>query len=222
MTTYILSGDGQDLIRKNTKKAIPLIALLYIPAAILVFFVSRDDAILVCITAVVLSIAVLIPMLSGMKRQLSIRLLVDDTTVLLERDGITTVSIPRERVKRVVEIKGEGFQIVSADSPDTIFVPLGMQGYDDLKTTLFSWAPAGASTSPRNYIGIIVAMLLIVVTLGFLLKSKLIFLALLGLMAVGQLYRIFGAFLKMIKGRFSWAERLSRYLLILSIFIVAA
>jgi hypothetical protein len=214
MPTYILTKEGEEDIKKNIKKTLPLISILYLPAIVVVFLADKEIAIVVSFLAIVMSITVLVALLIATKTQLSIRLTLDNDQVILTGGRRGDVVIRREDVKQIVEIEGEGFRVDSLDPHAKIVVPLGLQNYDHLKDELYSWSPSVISSPKMKYIGLIVLALLISVTLGFILKSKLIFLILFGLIVLGQIYRILGLVLKGISRHYKWAQWLTRYLFI--------
>jgi hypothetical protein len=215
MPTYILSKEGEEDIKRNIKKTLPLISILYLPAIIVVILAAKEIAIVVSFLAIVMSIVVFVALLIATKAQLSIQLTLDNDQVILTGGRRGNVVIRREDVIQIVEIEGEGFRVDSLDPFAKIVVPLGLQNYDHLKAELYSWSPSVISSTKMKYIGLIVLALLIFVTLGFILKSKLIFLILLGLIVLGQIYRILALVLKGISRHYKWAQWLTRYLFIL-------
>jgi len=153
--------------------------------------------------------------------RLSTRISLESDKLTSHIDGQHDKIINRNEVKKVIEIPKEGLQINSINSSQVIMIPLGLEGFQILRTELATWAlPTEPSKTEFKLYLVGVYGTLAIVIAAIILKSKFLWGLVITIMAI---FFIFGFIqkIKSLKGIAKWAPLIVPLILALIAFILS-
>jgi hypothetical protein len=122
-----------------------MIAFLFLPAIYSIIFMSTRAALIISIPFIVIGITFFIAVRVKLKMQSSIRLTLDKNQILVQMSGRKDTIIRSEDVFRVAFDKDEGCQLFCGMPKGIIFIPIGLQNYEQVVKEIRSWH------RPENY-----------------------------------------------------------------------
>lgn len=147
MSVYRISQEKAQVesSRAITRSVVLIIIAVVLGAAIgghSIIFEGKADKLWFGTMGLMLILAVIYTVKS-LKRRLaeaysSFELSIDDKCVTKSQKNTPTVTLLRSQITRVEEFQGKGFRISTEDRNSNIWVPLELEGYDELKTELRS------------------------------------------------------------------------------------
>lgn len=86
----------------------------------------------------------------------SFELVVTPVSVLRRQKGFRDIEIPRETIRGVIQHRTKGFTILGPNLQESIFVPVGLDGYEEVATLLRQWT-GPTSTAEKTHLYLVSA-----------------------------------------------------------------
>jgi len=170
---YELTQEAKEIEKKRFEKSLPWLSISFLPSIFIILFPNIELATLLIGISLFFCMLGYYFIRSSTNRRLSIRISLNDDQLSSLINGSPYVTIKRDEVKKIIEIPNEGLRVDSTNYPQAIFIPIDIEGYQLLKTTIASWSiPVEPSKKEfRNLIIVIYGTLVIIIT-AILLKNK--------------------------------------------------
>ncbi|QGQ95648.1 hypothetical protein EHS13_12515 [Paenibacillus psychroresistens] len=137
---------SSEVVKTQLQKNMPKIITIVILAGCLGIYLGvkgsgLDKSIFISAPLVFISIGI------GMRRGLqkrslilsSYELMIYDDVIIQRQMGSADRNIKRSEITMIVEYKNKGIKIKTNDNKRTIFIPLKLTGYQEVKETLQAW-----------------------------------------------------------------------------------
>ncbi|MGD1046707.1 MAG: hypothetical protein ABR936_15470 [Bacteroidota bacterium] len=218
--TFQLTQEAQEAEKNKFKKALPWLSITFFPMLLCAFYPKVEFTLFllgICSFFCFLGYF-LIRSMTNMR--LSVRISLDGDQLTSHIDGEPDKIINRNEIKKMIEIPKEGLQVNSNNSSQVIMIPLGLEGFQILKSELSTWTlqTEPSKTEFRLYLIGVYGTLAIIIAAIFL-KSKFLW----GLvLAIITIFFIYGFIQKIrsSKGISKWAPIIVPLLIALIAFIL--
>jgi hypothetical protein len=144
MNTYQLSPTGKYQSKVYVRFATAfVVALAFFPAILAIPSFKNMDISVLWIFLILLPIFPIVAYFMArryLKTLSDIRVTIDGNQLVLDRPGRRQVAIEREDVKSVL-VDEQGLRVLSTDPQNSIFVPSGLENFEQFKSELAIWSP---------------------------------------------------------------------------------
>jgi hypothetical protein len=169
MQTFVLTEEGKKQVRFNILRVVPLIAMAEFIAIALFYMTMPAPSMDIFLFVVLIllstsSITLFIIGRASIKSSESMRLTLDNDRLVCDRVDRPQIIINRTNVRRIVDLEGKGIRIEPTDRTSMLFVPIGLQNYEEFKLAILGWTPSTQESKllTLQTIYIVVVFLLIV------------------------------------------------------------
>jgi hypothetical protein len=177
MATYVLTDEGKKQIKSNMLRVIPLIAIADIFVLIILYMImpSQLEIIFLFIALLLLLTSSIILFVVGqitIKSSESMSYTLDNDRLVCTKLNSPQKVIDRADIGRIIDIEGKGIRIESTDRSSIIFVPTGLQNYQEFKSAISGWTPSTQQENRFKYLFIYIVIGSILVVTAILTESK--------------------------------------------------
>jgi hypothetical protein len=170
---YTLTDEGRQYLEKRTRETYPMIAFLFLPAIYSIIFMSTRAALLISIPFIIFGITFFIGVRVNLKMLSSIRLTLDNNQILVQMSGRKDKIIRSEDVFRVTFDKDEGCHLFCGLPIGIVFIPIGLQNYEQVVNKIRSWHKPENYPPYTNAIIIILSITVIILAVSVYLLFRL-------------------------------------------------
>jgi len=143
MSTYIYQKIAA---RKFIKRfaliiSVPTLFILVI-SIFLIYYAGYKEALISVLILYGVAIGVgILSITPRIKKILSIKIKMDEDAISQEIANENSIMIKRVEVSKISEYSRKGMYVVSSDLTKSVFVPIGIEKYDEIQNTLKEWYP---------------------------------------------------------------------------------
>jgi hypothetical protein len=170
MQTYVLTDEGKKQVKSNILRVVPLIAMAELLAIAMLYIAlppKSEDIFFLTVFIMLLTSSTILFVVgrTSIKSSESMQLTLDNDRLVCDRLNRPRTVINRTSVRRIVDIEGKGIRIEPTDRTSMIFVPSGLQNFEEFKLAISGWTPSTQESKlvTRQTIYIILSLVLIVV-----------------------------------------------------------